>query len=57
MLGCNNPPHLPTLTAHPIATLGDTPNIFHQNVRKGCKIDYLKARGQLLFRFYAEEKT
>ena len=58
MLGCNNPPHLPTLTAYPTPTLGGTPNFFHQNEQKRCKIDYLKAlMGQFLFRFYAAVKT
>ena len=52
----STPPHLPSLTAYPTPTLGGTPNFFHQNERKGCKIDYLKARGQLLLRFYAAVK-
>ncbi len=58
MLGCNNPPppHLPSLTAYPTPTLGGTPILFHQNERKESKIDYLKARGQLLFYFYAAVK-
>ena len=56
MLGCKNPLHLPTLTVYPTPTLGDTPNFFHQNERQGRKIDYLTARGQLLFRFNAAVK-
>ena len=32
------------------------PPFFHQNERKGCRIYNLKARGQLLFRFYAAVK-
>ncbi len=33
-----------------------TPIVFHQDEGKRCKIDYLKARGQLLFRSYAALK-
>ena len=63
MLGCNNPPLLPTLKAYPTSTLGGTPNFDHENERKGSKIDYLKAQGQLLlflfvcfFHFYEAVK-
>ena len=54
--GLQQPPHLQTLTAYPFPTLGGTPNFFHQNEHKRCKTDYLKARGQFLFRFYAPVK-
>ncbi len=51
-------PQLPTLTAYSTTTLGGTPDFFfHQNERKRCKTDYLKAQGQqFLFRFYAAVK-
>ena len=42
--------------AYPTPTIGGTPIFFHQNEHKRRKIDYLKARGQLLFCFYAAVK-
>ena len=33
--------------------LGGTPDFFHQNDRKGCKRDYLDARGHIVSRFGA----
>ena len=34
-----------TLTAYPTPVLGRNPAFFHQNDRKGCKRNYLDARG------------
>ena len=36
--------------------LGDTPGFFHQNDRKGCKRDYLDARGHFVFAFWCNRR-
>ena len=46
-------PYPQTLTAYPTPVLGGTPGIFLQNDRKGCKRDYLDARGHFVLRFGA----
>ena len=47
------PPAYPhTLTAYPTPVLGVPPHfVFHQNDRKGCKRNYLDARGHFVLRF------
>ena len=50
---CNQPPYPRTLTAYPTPVLGGTPDLFHHNDRKGCKRDYLDARGHFVLRFSA----
>ena len=47
------PPYLRTLTAHPTPIFGGTSGFFHQNDSKGCKRDFLDARGHFLLRFCA----
>ena len=49
------PPYPQTLTAFPTPVLGGTPRyfFFHQNDRKGCKRDYLDARGHFVLHFAA----
>ena len=51
----NHPPPYPrTLTPGlPYPVLGGTPDFFHQHDRKGCKRDYLEARGHFVLRFGA----
>ena len=49
--GGNHPPYPRTLTAFPTPALGSTPGFFRQNDRKGCKRDYLDARGHFVLRF------
>ena len=46
-------PYPRTLTAYPTPVLGSTPDFFHQNNRKGCKSDYLDARGHFVLHFGA----
>ena len=52
-LGLQQPPFPPILTAYPTSTLKWYPHFFHQNEGQRCKINYIKARDQLLFRLYA----
>ena len=49
--GGNHPPYSRTLMAYPTPVLGGTPDFFHQNDCKGCKRDYLDARGHFVLHF------
>ena len=51
--GGNHPPYPRILTAYPTPRVRGTPFFFHQNDRKGCKRDYLDARGHFVLRFGA----
>ena len=51
--GGNHPPVPSDFDGLFTPVLRGTPDFFHQNDRKGCKRDYLDARGHFVLRFGA----